>query len=386
MNPPPTPPAEPSRRPPSASSRRLPLAATLPMAGTWWGRFDAVVARALLWRLVVVVAAILAIAVALDLVINIGTFSKGAARPDRWKLMFELYMYRLPVLANIALPVGMLVSALLVGWPMLKNSELVGLSASGISPGRACRGLLLVALGIGAVDTVMADMISPHALAHATLIQDQLRNQRFVGRVWQVPHSNASWFAVAAIDLPSGPHPALLQVVVASPAGLVVADRLEWNDDHWDLAGRILRFGIGPDKAYFLDRLDHLPLSGDLQMTWKPGVLYRHLLPAYTLTGPELLAAGDPVDVALAWSRWSRVFIPFLMVMMALPVFLRWDNQKAAITGALKALAAAAVPVGIISAGGMVADTLGPHPALVMAGTVILAAVPGFYLWIGWRL
>jgi lipopolysaccharide export LptBFGC system permease protein LptF len=278
------------------------------------------------------------------------------------------------------------IAALVVCAPMLKRGEFIALSATGISPARAARMLPVLALLVGVLDTGIADLVTPHATAHATENEDKLQNQRRLGRVWQVPSTKTNWFAGRAQGLIKNDPPSIDRIVIAHATGMVMADQLVWLDGKWQLRGHLLEYRVMPGGRCLLFRPAEISLEGDLELPWDPPTLYRNLLPRYTLSGPELMHIGGPVEVAYAWSRWSRLLVPLLGVLAALPAFVRFLNRDAMVVGTMRAIGAAAVPILVLVVGDMVADSsgIGPAATVMVAGAIALAPTLIFY-W-RWRL
>ncbi|MBA2481096.1 MAG: LptF/LptG family permease [Planctomycetes bacterium] len=357
------------------------------MVRSWLpGRLDWYLLRRGLTTIAMVAGLIIIVAIAVDFLINIGTLARGTGKKDMGKLIASLYWHRLPQLANVALPVASVISCLLICAPMLKRGEFIALSATGVSPARSVRVLLVLVLIVGAIDTVIADLVSPHAIAETTKIEDQLQNQRRLGRVWQVPQTRANWFAGRAQGLWAAQIPTIDKVVIASSEGLTTADRLVWIDDHWRLEGHLLRFRITQDGRYSLERPSEIALEGELLLPFDPQQLYRHLLPRYTMTGPELMMVGGKINEAYAWARWSRLFIPLLAALVAIPMFARFVHRDAMVSGCIKAIASAAIPVLIVIVGGMVADTSAHPPMVVVVTALVVALVPSVWFYLVWRL
>lgn len=347
------------------------------------GRLDRYLLRRGANATITVAVLMVVISLSIDFVINIGTIAKGGDRLGQLALVRDLYGWRLPQLANIALPLSAVIATLVVCAPMLKRGEFVALSASGVSPARAARALPLLALLVGLVDVAIADLVTPHATVRTTEIQDKLENQRRMGRVWQVPTTGSSWFAARAQGLIVNDPPSIDRVVIASASGLVMADRLLWVDSRWQLQGRLLEFRVAPDGECRLLRPAEILLEGDLALPYDPKQLYAKLLPRDTMRGSELLRTKDPSNIAYAWIRWSRALFPLLAVLAALPVFVRFAHKDNIIAGIARALGAAALPVAALVVGGLACETSGLPPALVIA--VASAAVLAPTLWLYWR-
>lgn len=330
-------------------------------------------------------AMIVVLAIGVDFLINMGDLFK--ARPDeegRGGLILELYLWRLPQLLNLALPAGMLVAALVLAAPMLRRGEFTALGACGISMQRAMRPLLVLALLVGLVDTAIADLVTPRAIARSTAIEDRLMGLRRRGRVFTVDETGSSWFTGRAA-LTQDP-PLLDQVVVATAQRLVMAGAVAWHDGRWTASGGALSFGPDASGQLVLTRPRPLVLSDDLALPLSPTELYRRLLPSFTLTSRELLQRGDAPSQALAGGRWVRTLLPLFMVLAALPALVRFHHRSSLVTGAIKGLGAAAVPTGVLVAIVGAADATALHPFAALAIGVLGAAVPALWWWERWRL
>jgi lipopolysaccharide export LptBFGC system permease protein LptF len=350
------------------------------------GRLDSYLFRRAALATLMVAALMIIIAVSIDFLVNIGTLAKSTDKSGRFLLVLELYWWRLPQLANIALPTATVIAALLVCAPMLRRGEFVALSASGISPARAARVLPLVAILMGGIDAVIADSLTPGATVETTRIEDTLENQRRLGRVWQVPATGTSWFAARAQGLIIDKPPSVDRVVIAYGSGLIMADKLIWQGKAWELQGHLLEFRIEPDGRAALYHPTEIPLEADLALPYDPQQLYAKLLPRDTMSSRQLLRLGDRSDTAYAWSRWARGLYPLLAVLVALPAFVRFVHRDNLISGVAKALGAAALPIVGMVVGGYAAETSGLPPLAVVIAAACLALVPSLIAFWRWRL
>ncbi len=346
------------------------------------GRLDWYLLRRTLVVVAMVVALMIIITIAIDFLINIGMYMHGT-KAGQARLVAELYWYRLPQLANISLPIGMVIGALVVCAPMLKRGEFIALSASGISPARAALAIPLVALLLGLVDAYIADRITPHAVVQTTHIGDVMQNSNRMGRVWEVPETRSSWFIASAGGL-LGEVPSVQTVVIASSEGLVTADRMLWEDDHWRLEGHIAQFVVQSDGRCQLMRPQELPLTGNLRLPYRPDKLFARLLPRDTMSTADLMRQGDTSDISYAWSRWTRCVMSLLAVLVAVPVFVRFLHRDSIILGVGRALGAAALPVAAIMAGSLTAEH--GYPEIVLPVTVFITLVPCLVVYWRWRL
>jgi lipopolysaccharide export LptBFGC system permease protein LptF len=347
------------------------------------GRLDRYLARRTLVTVAMVVVLMVVITLAVDFLVNVGVYMHGD-HPGQARLVAELYWYRLPQLANLALPIGMVISSLVVCAPMLKRGEFVALSASGISPARAALAIPVVALLIGLCDAAIADRLSPHAVVETTRISDVMQNANRMGRVWQVPETRSSWFIASAGGLISATPPSVQTVIIASADGLVTADRMIWSDERWQLQGHIARFLVHPDGTCQLLRPRELPLTGGLALPYRPEQLYARLLPRDTMSSADLIRQGDTSDISYAWSRWMRCGMSLVAVLVALPVFVRFLHRDNLIVGVGRGLLAAAVPVAALMAGSLTAEH--GHPQVVLPAAMALVLAPCLVIYWRWRL
>lgn len=345
------------------------------------GRLDRYVLWKAAWVTAMVSVLMVIITLSVDFLINIGSYLHvHAAHPGL--IVLELYWYRLPQLANLALPIGMVLSALVVCGPMLKRGEFVALNASGIAPARAALMLPLVALLVGGMDAVIADRVTPGATIETVRLDDLMRNSNPVGKVWRVEQTRASWFCAGAGGLVRD-QPSVERVVVACHAGLLTADHMAWRDHRWQLEGHLTVFLVH-DGICELKRPATWPLEGPWALPYTPHELYAHLLPRDTMSTAELLATGESSDISYAYSRWLRLVIPLLAVLAALPTFVRFLHKDNLILGVVRALVAAAVPVVVVVVGALTGERA--HSALVIPTGVLVALVPTAVRYRRWRL
>ncbi len=347
--------------------------------------------RHLLKRTVVAVVMVavlmMVVTLAIDFLINMGVYIHGKNGGHGWEVA-ELYWYRLPQLANLALPLGMVIAALIVSAPMLKRGEFVALSASGVSPGRVGLMVPVIALAVGCLDAYIADRVTPHAIVATTRIQDEMEHANRMGRVWQVQSTGTSWFIKSAGGLINAHPPMVERVIIATHDAardrLVTAESMSWDGARWRLGGSQLQMVAASDGTVRFERKDDIPLTGQLALPYTPEELYAHLLPRDTMSTGELIRRGDPSDISYAWSRWLRTVVPLLAVLAALPVFVRFLHKDQLILGAARALAAAAAPVALVVAGALTAEH-GRSEAILVA-TVALALAPCLVFYWRWRL
>jgi lipopolysaccharide export LptBFGC system permease protein LptF len=345
-------------------------------------RLDRHLLRLFLRHAALVAVATLVVFLTLDVLLTMHLLVRKT--PDGATIFVEYFLCRLPELANFALPVSALVSALVCAGPMLRRGEFIALSAAGIGPRRATRAILLGCLLLGGMDTIIADQLTPHATARTLAIQDLLEGQNREGRVWRVPESNSTWFASGA-KLVGVAQPQLTQVVVATGSSLAHLDRLSWNGTAWQADQPWVEMR-GQGAQQILERRAPGPLTGEIALPLTPEALYRRLLPRYTMSSTELFARGERADVAEVCGRWTRLLLPFLAAMMALPGFVRFLNTHRLAVAAVQASGMAVIPIGILVLGVLSADTMPVPPWIAVPLAVLVAAMPGWVRWLRWRL
>jgi lipopolysaccharide export LptBFGC system permease protein LptF len=348
-----------------------------------FGRLDRHLLKRTAVTVLMVAVLMMVVTLAIDFLVNMGAYLHGK-QGGHASLVVELYWYRLPQLANLALPIGMVLASLIVAAPMLKRGEFVALCASGVAPGRVGLMLPLVALAVGCLDAYIADRVTPHAVVATTRIQDEMENNNRMGRVWQVQSTGASWFIKSAGGLINAHPPVVERVIIAARDRMVTAESMSWDGARWRLRGSQLQMVVANDGTVRFERKDDIALTGQLALPYTPEELYAHLLPRDTMSTGELIRRGDPSDISYAWSRWLRTVVPLLSVLAALPVFVRFLHKDQLILGAARALAAAAAPVALVVAGALTAEH-GRSESILVA-TVLLALAPCLVSYWRWRL
>ncbi len=353
------------------------------------GRLDRYLAMRAAMAALLLCLALITVFIVIDVLVNLNILFVGKAEvaaSERLSLVFGLYLDRLPQLINFALPVSALGAALLVCAPMLRRGEFTALGAGGIGPRRATRVLLAVALIIGCADGLVADLLTPHATASANAREDRLRGMAREGRSWLDPATGTSWFAgsVSLVGRDADRQPVLSRVAAASPDQLVYAERAEWRQGRWRLMGDVARMQIGADRLVRCDRPVGMDASA-LGLVQPPAELYRMLLPRFTMRSDELADRGAPGDMGVVWGRWLRVVMPLAMVLMAMPVFVRFLYRDRLVIGVIRGVAVGVVPAAVIVVGGIATEGA-RQPAVVAIGTAVLAISPGLWLWLRWRL
>ncbi len=325
-------------------------------------------------------AATVVVFVVLDILLGFQLLTRPSSSP--WTKV-ELFACRVPGLLNFALPVSAVVAVLATAAPMLRRGEFTALGAAGITLRHATRALLFGCLAIGVVDVVIADLATPPATARALALQDLLEGQNREGRVWRTP-KGSTWFAGGA-RLVGVPVPELKRVVAAAGGAMMLADRLEWDGQHWRAPDgcAVLTVSGGAQR---LERRPPGSLPPELALELPPNELYGLLLPRFTMTSSELLGRGERADVATVWGRATRLILPLLAAMSALALFVHFRNRDRVAVAIVESVVAALVPTAILTVAGLAADTTSGPPILTVGAGCILALVPTLWWWLRWRM
>jgi lipopolysaccharide export LptBFGC system permease protein LptF len=291
-----------------------------------------------------------------------------------------LLLYQAPDLLAPLLPLAAVGGALISMAPMLKRSELVALAASGVSVRRACRGIFVVGLLLGAINFALNDQIAPRLETARQAAESTLSGKHQRGQVWHRPETGSDWFATG-VNLADPLMPEIYGLLVATKDGsLLRAERLSWDDERWWL----LSPHLVTDDARRISA-ERLPCDGALALP-PPAQLSADLASRYALTSSELISRGGRLNLSMAAQRILSALTPVLALLCALPVFARFANRDALIPAAIRALLCAAIPLGIIGAAGWVADSSSLPPVLVAALAAIIALLPGLILYQRWRV
>ncbi len=330
-----------------------------------------------------IIVVLVVIIVGLDLTNRIGA---ALSNEGGTSLLVRFYLLKTPEwIVSVAAP-ALLIACLSVCAPMLRRGEFVALSAGGRGMRGATRALLVFAAMVGVGSAYLADRVVPPFSGRSELIDDLIDKQQRDGKCWQVLETGTAWF-IAHARIRSEEDFKFSLVAIAPPSGgLIVADHLRWDGKAWRIEGGLCRFEVLPDGRYRHSTPERIDLVDELALPYGPTRLYRELLPAHTLTGPELLARGGGRNRGVAYGRWAAAFGPLLAVMAALPLFVRFRNKDNLIVASITAGAMAAVPLVIIGMSGIVGDSIAADPALVTGAALAVAALPSIWLYLRWRL
>lgn len=371
-----------------------PPASSLAQSGWRPGRL---IDRVLLRRCLLVAAAIAAgstvLVLSIDLVFNLNRLLRLAERDGGGPgLVLAAYALRLPQLLGPVLPLAALGAALLATGPMLRRGELSALAASGLAPATACRAVLVLAVTCGLLDLALADLAAPHLAGQQEEIRARLGSSRANARLWIEHDSGTTWFARRSdLRQPAAP---VLEGIMAAPAtgglwsaaALAAADPAAVDaaaDSGWTLLAPIQHL----DEAGALHRFaENRPATGILTISGSAPQLARRLASRAALGSGELLARGHRADRAEAYGRWLRLVMPLLLVMTALPAFLRDEHRHRLMSAAIAAIGRALVPAGLLLAATATARASSGAPEIALTIGLLLAATPAVWSWTRFRL
>ena len=305
----------------------------------------------------------------------------GAIAHGRGLFLLEYYLYRFPEFMTIWLPLSTAVAGLLTAAPMLREGTLVALAAAGIAPRRVFNGMLLLAVGVGALGFVLKDQVNPRLVQLAELSRQRMvgslkadeENARSVG--WR---DGGHFWAVMQAWPDAGEY---RQLGVFGEGGartestMLVADRLFWRDGEWRLTNAVVVHGSA------LERHPECTVAETgIVLAPAPDQLAVLLKSDNGKTSSELLDS----HVSKAWGkidlRISFALLAPLCLIFALPGFIRFDRRGNIATLIISALGYTLIP---IVAHGLLVRLL--VSSSVNAAALSIAVITALFIMGGWR-
>jgi lipopolysaccharide export LptBFGC system permease protein LptF len=357
---------------------------------TPFGRLDRYLLRRALLILAGATLLVAVLMVGFDLLLRLKVLLRGVLPPgtSRWGLIAELYLTQLPTFLSPVLPALCCLAALLVTAPMLKRGEFTALSANGVAPGRSCRALLLLALGVGVIDVFLADQVIPRLEGRREALEDMLGGETRSGRSWRVDETGTAWFADTVILRHDGPP--ILRALTIAPAdgsgGLLTARSASVRDGLWWLEGPIARSYHAADGTLCVDTPTTLACTGTLFLPTGGSALDRLVVDRYALTSAALLERGGHAQLSLVAERLSHVVRPLVLLLLLLPLFVRFANRGRLLVAGVQALAAGGCGQVVLSTLMIAADASSLPPLLLLVLAVVICLAPGIWQWWRWRL
>jgi lipopolysaccharide export system permease protein len=158
------------------------------------------------------------------------------------------YLFRVPEIVRLTLPVDVLLSTLFTLGVLGKNNEIVALLASGVSMLRVSRPIVLAALVCVGVSALLAEKIVPEANLRASRIQrveidKQPPIDAPIRAEFKYRGRNGYYYAVRLLDTRAQRMTGVVlhQVRDGHIVTRLDADAAEWVDDHWVFRNGFLR-------------------------------------------------------------------------------------------------------------------------------------------------
>ena len=130
--------------------------------------------KVLFWSIL----AFIAIFLLVDLFDHLDNFLDDNARIVS---VFRYYLFKLPLIIDLCLPIGMLLASLFTLGTLSKNNEFAALLSSGVSLARAGRSLLVLGLLMSMVALVFREYVVPYSSQH----QDDVFKYEIEGKIRQ---------------------------------------------------------------------------------------------------------------------------------------------------------------------------------------------------------
>jgi lipopolysaccharide export system permease protein len=159
------------------------------------------IARELLRNLILCSMGLCLLFVMLDVFDRIGKIAAGNATV--WRAV-TYFLYKIPPLLNLTLPVAMLVATMLTIGLLSKNSEITAMRASGLKVSWIARPLFVISLGLSLVSLVLAEAVVPYCTRRQKEIYNiDIKEKHKTGTYSQNDfwwRSGADFYSVAVFD------------------------------------------------------------------------------------------------------------------------------------------------------------------------------------------
>lgn len=329
--------------------------------------------------LVILLLAVL-LAVFFDLMLNLEEFLSARlhAQQNRWLMMLQLYLFRLPLIINGLLPFALSAAALITLAPMLRHGEWTAVIAGGISPQRIMLPFAALGLLCALVSSANSNLLNPRLFHQIQALEAAFDNKPYSSRIWHVEESGATWYAARAL-IPRQDPPQFESIFIATADGSIVhAGGLRWDGQDWQLLPPFLRWQAGEQET--LEQAQALQLSGPLAIQRSPRELRQDLLTRDAFTGYELWQRGEHMHMTLLFKRLSMAWAPLLALCYALPFFARFHNSGRILSSATQSLLLAGIPVLVLVLSGLAADGSSWSPWISNSFGLLLAGIPAVLL------
>ena len=290
---------------------------------------DGYILRRYLLALGMALAAFIAIFVVLDLFEKLDDFIDQSVPMS---VVFQYYLFRIPEILLLMLPIGMLLACLFSLGTHARNNELVAITSSGVSMRRALTPVLLCSLLTSLLALAAGETVAPPAADRVRAIDEEFLRpgKKTVARV----RTNLSFmgeggrlFWIGRLDSERGK---ITDVVVQTLSGNTLVDRIDakeavWEDKRWTFRdGYFRRFQDGEleEAAPFDTRVDEriIESPADLAKIQKnPRQMSYRELSAHI---EKAQASGGEVQKELVdlHMKVAFPFTNFLIVMLGAPL------------------------------------------------------------------
>lgn len=249
---------------------------------------DRHVARTFLFTLVGAMTAIVVIFIVLDLTENMSRYIDQEAPAVAVALN---YLYYVPEIVVLTLPVAMLLASLATIGGMARDNELIALKASGVSAYRLIATLAVIALAVTGLSFVVGEVLSPRANEARRMVRNEYVDKR--GPISRTETINR------ALDLGAGQVLFVKRYNAEEQQGLDVT--LAWSD------GVVVERLLQAARMHWSGEANLWDLRNTTERTWHDGVeTYQRTdsltveLPAVT---PAELAARSKEPEEMAFSE-----------------------------------------------------------------------------------
>ena len=289
---------------------------------------DRYILRRFLSTLGFAVLAFVFIVVFVDMIGNLGKFiDKNVPQ----KIILKYYLYNIPYILVLALPIAMLLASLLSIGQMTKYYELTAIKSVGVSLYRILFPLFLLSIVISFVALAIGELVVPPTSQEKTKITNAYLESRFARSPTTVTH--IFWRDKLDRTLFIGRYDTRQKlahkVSIQSFEGNEVVERIDAPNMEWEDGGWVLRRGYrrvfkeGEEKAEPFDRLrdENIDVEPEriAQSKVKPDDMSYDELKVFT--SEVLRNGGDPnrwlVDLNF---KLSIPFANFIMVLFGAPI------------------------------------------------------------------
>jgi lipopolysaccharide export LptBFGC system permease protein LptF len=308
-------------------------------------------------------------------------FGKQTDGASRAWLIIRYYGYKIAPTLSPLLPLSLLAATLITMTAMLRRNELLVLVAGGMSMRRACRSLIVLALGVGLIDFILVDQIMPQQEGDRLALDNQLTGQETGARLFVAP--NGARWAARSVNLQHDQAPTAFHIAVFTDAQLLRADRLFFekpakNDlttpGHWVLENVVIA-----DRGEQQQQPRSYPLlraTNNWDLPYRPEELRATLASIQALPSKQLWQRGGRDLQGIVLARYAHLLTALAILFAALPTFVRYQNRTNLIGAAGQTLVVGVVTWGCSAGMSSIAAMLPLCPLIGTAiGTVVLWSV-----------